>query len=142
MLQSLRLISLLLALSASSLLKAQQLFPVQAGNKVRYRVMMEMPKAYISGVCILFNDSSEVKGSIFNEFGVSAIDFAYDPSKDKVKLHHMMKMLDKWYVKRVLRKDLLAMMHQLENGVYEYDDTKYKLRLRFSPMVELEPIND
>ena len=135
---SLRLISLVLVFSASYMMNAQHTFPKQLGEKVRYRVMMETPKAYLSGICILVNDSTEVKGSMFNEFGVSAMDFTYFPSKDKVKLHHVTKMLDKWYIRRVLKKDLRALIHNLKDGVCDYDDTKYKIRFNFTPMVEPE----
>lgn len=138
----LRLISLVLVLFISNLLYAQHSFPVHPGEKARYRVMIEMPKSYLSGICILYQDSAEVKGSIFNEFGVSAIDFSYIPYKDKVKLRHVMKMLNKWYIKRVLRKDLLALIHNLKEGIYEYDDLKYKISFRFTPMEEMVIINE
>lgn len=142
MLPCLRLISLALVLLVSGMANAQQLFPAHAGEKVRSRVMIEMPESYLSGVCILYMDSVEVKGSIFNEFGVSAIDFSYLPSKDKVKLHHVMKMMDKWYIRRVLRKDLVALIHNLREGKNEYADSKYKLRFRFSPMKDTETPNE
>ena len=52
---SLLLISLLWMLLPAKTL-AQPLFPAQAGDKVRYTAYIEMPKAYISGLCIMAND--------------------------------------------------------------------------------------
>lgn len=111
---------------------AQSLYPRNAGDKVRTSAMIEMPKGYVSGVCVMYNDGTDVKASIFNEFGISAMDFVYDPQKDKVKLVSVMKMLDKWYIRRLLKKDLLKVVHNLQQGKDEYRNEKYKIDYKFS----------
>ena len=95
-----------------------------------------MPKAYISGVCILVRDFTEVKGSVFNEFGISAIDFSYHLKKDKVKIISVMNMIDKWYIRKVLKTDLRTLLHCLQKGETHYNDKKYKLNYTFIPMKE------
>ena len=112
---------------------AQDTFP-RAGTDMQYSAAIETSRAYISGICILQNDSSEVRGSLFNEFGISALDFTCDLASHKVKLHSVAKMLDKWYIRRVLRKDLGQLMARLEQGITEYENTKHHLRYRLTPM--------
>ncbi len=115
-------------------LHAQQecLFPDSAGSKVRYNATIEMAKGYVSGVCIMVNDEGIIKGSLFNEFGISAIDFTYQPDTKKVKLLSVIKMLNKWYIKKVLRKDLVQVMENLSKGISSYHDKKYKIDYNFT----------
>lgn len=115
---------------------AQAIFPQQAGERMRFAAMIEMPKAYISGVCIMVNDNGVVKGSLFNEFGLSALDFSYDIAREKVKLYDVMDRLDKWYIKRQLRKDLRQLFHQLQLGNEEYRNERQKITYRFTPMTD------
>lgn len=93
---------------------------------------MKRGNGYISGVCILVNDGSLVKGCIFNEFGISAIDFTYQAEKRKVKLVNVIKMLNKWYIKKILRKDLVYVMENLSNGIMSYHDKRYNIDYNFS----------
>lgn len=115
--------------------KAQTTYPSNKGEKVRYAAVIETPKAYLSGICILYHDENdEIKGSFFNEFGISAIDFSFFENKDKVKLHHVVKMMDKWYIKKVLRRDIRELIHQLKLGNECYKDERYHLNYRFKPV--------
>lgn len=92
---------------------------------------IEMRKGYLSGICLLANDGQSVKGSLFNEFGVSTLDFEYVLSSKKVKLLGIAKMLDKWYIKRVLRKDLAQVMEKLKTGETSYQNDKYGINYQF-----------
>lgn len=121
-----------LLLCGVSSLKAQALYPQNAGDKVRSTAMIEMPKGYVSGICVMYNDGENVKASIFNEFGISAIDFVYNPAKDKVKLESVIKMLNKWYIRKLLKSDLRKVIHCLRQGVGEYRNERYKIDYKFS----------
>lgn len=115
-------------------LQAQQErhFPDNVGSKVKYNATIEMSKGYVSGVCIMVNDGGVIKGSLFNEFGISAIDFTYQPDKRKVKLLSVIKMLNKWYIKKVLRQDLVQVMENLSKGICSYHDEKFKINYNFT----------
>lgn len=118
----------LLSIMALPLYAQQEiLFPDSVGSKMRYNATIEMPKGYVSGVCIMVNDNGVVKGSLFNEFGISAIDFTYESKKKKVKLLAVIQMLNKWYIKKVLKKDLVQVMDNLSKGISFYHDKKYKI---------------
>ncbi len=106
-------------------------FPDSAGSKVRYSAMIEMKKGYLSGICILANDGEKITGCLFNEFGISAIDFIYFPKKKKVRLVSVIKMVDKWYIRKILKKDLVQVMECLSRDVYEYSDHRYGIDYHF-----------
>lgn len=109
-------------------------FPDSAGQKVKYNATIEMKKGYLSGVCILANDGELIKGCLFNEFGISALDFTYNPARDKVKLVNVIKMLDKWYIRKVLKKDLVQLMHNLEKGIPAYQNKRFNIDYKFTPL--------
>ena len=124
---------LALLLCANSL-SAQQLLPAEDGERKQFSTYIEMPGGYVSGICILIRDGQQIKGSIFNEFGISAIDFSYDEQRDKVKLYEVVKMLNRWYIKRVLRRDLRELIHQMQQGKPEYTDIKHNISFKLSPL--------
>lgn len=125
-------ISLLLLLLSVTPLQAQNLLPSEEGSIMRYTANVDMPKGYISGICTLRLQEQTILGSIFNEFGVTMISFAYYPFKDKVKLLNLNDKLDKWYIRRVMKADLRQLMHALEQGHPAYQDTKYNITFSLS----------
>ncbi len=110
----------------------QQPFTDSIGSKAKYAATIEMKKGYISGICILASEDDCYRGVIFNEFGITAIEFTY--SKKKVKLGNVIKMLDKWYIKRVLRRDLAQVVENLLNGISTYKDKKYNIEYKFTAL--------
>ena len=44
---------------------------------------------------------------------------------------YVMNTLNKWYIKRVLKKDLKEVMHLMQNGENEYRNNKRKLYYQF-----------
>ena len=128
------LISILLLLFVAIGVNAQGIYPAQAGDKTRSSAMIEMKKGYVSGICVMYNDGEEVKASIFNEFGISAMDFTYSIKKDKVKLLSVIKMLDKWYIRKLLKSDLRKLIHAMQQGKTEYRNEKYKIDYKFSQL--------
>lgn len=116
----------------------QQMFPAEAGQQMRYTAFIEMPKASLSGLCVLARQEESVEGILFNEFGLSVISFAYLPAKDKVVLHEVTGFLNRWYIRRVLRKDLLMLIHNLQQGRGEYKNQRRSLTYSLHPMEEIE----
>jgi len=105
-------------------------------NPQRYTAYISMPRGYVSGMLVLLSEEECVKGSLFNEFGITALDFTYDRQKDKVKLHSMVKMMDRWYIRRVLRRDLREVLKGLEQGDSIYEDKRYHINYKFTPLHE------
>ena len=85
---------------------------------------------------MLIRDKDGYKGSIFNEFGISVLDFTYQPVTGKVKLENVIQLLDKWYIKRLLKQDLSQVIKNLQKGISIYDNKKYKIHYQFTEMEE------
>lgn len=125
----------LILFSALSL-KAQSLLPSPSGEASRYEAYIELPRGYLSGVCIMRCAGDTLRGSIFNEFGVSAMDFVYDRRKDRVRLLSVMKMMDRWYIRRTLRSDLRRLLRSMNAGEGEYRNEHRHILYRFTPMAD------
>lgn len=75
-------------------------------GKRQYSVTIEMPRGSLSGICLIKTDASGSKGSLVNEFGIHALDFTVSTDRRKVRLLHVIDRMNKWYIKRILRRDL------------------------------------
>jgi len=117
------------------------LFADSIGSKARYAATIEMGKGYVSGIFVLAVDDEGkgYKGVLFNEFGITAMELTYGGPGTKVKFQHVIKMLDKWYIKRVLRKDMAHVIDHIFNGFSTYQDEKYHITYKF---VKLEDCDD
>ena len=125
-----------LLLSSALSLKAQSLLPSPSGEAARYDAYIELPRGYLSGVCIMRCAGDTLRGSIFNGFGVSAMDFVYDRRKDRVRLLSVMKMMDRWYIRRTLRSDLRQLFKSMNAGEGEYRNERRHILYRFTPMAD------
>ena len=121
-------------LQNSAVAQDKNLLPLHEGECIRYDAYIEMPHAYISGICILLNDGQVIKGSLINEFGLTAIDFIYYPKKEKVKLCSVFSAMDKWYIRHVLRKDLAQLFRCLKQGETQYINKRRNITYNFKPV--------
>lgn len=108
---------MLLSKKISLLFLSLVCFLVASGQatSLRYSFDMTIPKGHLSGIMITKLDDCKLTGVIINEFGVSALSFVYDTKKRKIKLLDMMKMIDKWYIRRQLKSDLSLCLEILLN---------------------------
>ena len=135
------LISILLLSLASLTVQAQDSLIVQQaplldsiGCKTRYATTIELSKGYLSGITIMVREADVYHGVLFNEFGITALEFTYLPQTKKVELIEVIAMLDKWYIRRVLKNDLQHVMENLMKGNPTYKDEKYHISYKFSVM--------
>ena len=135
------LISILLLSLASLTVQAQDSLIVQQaplldsiGCKTRYATTIELSKGYLSGITIMVREADVYHGVLFNEFGITALEFTYQPQTKKVELIEVIAMLDKWYIRRVLKSDLQHVMENLLKGNPTYKDEKYHISYKFSVM--------
>lgn len=79
-----------------------------------YTVLIDARGHQITGIAaIRFNDDDTAVGTIVNEMGVKAFDFVYDGRK--AKLRNVFPPLNKWYIKKVIRKDIAFLIANI-NG--------------------------
>lgn len=112
------LVSLLFPLALFAQSSTNDTVPV-LGQSNRYAFEITTPKAALTGIMIVKESDGEILGSMINEFGVSAIDFRYDRSRDKLKLLSVVGFLDKWYIKMTMKKDLRFCLHVLFDIPYK-----------------------
>lgn len=111
---------------------AQLTYPANDGEKVHYNLHVEIHESYLSGICIMVNNDGIIASSIVNEFGVSLMDFTYSEQKDKVKIRNTIKPLDRWYIKRILKRSLRGMLKAMKSGDTEYIDENNRIKYVFT----------
>ncbi len=145
----LRLISLLLLFCLN---------PCQAEEKTEtYHLYMQVRGREFTGIWVM-NESSDagIVGTVINEFGVKAFDFTYNGRK--TQLHHVNAFLDKWYITRILKKDLTFIITNmqdrkdhaekkrqisfLDSGEVVVVNSRYRIQYNFTPMSEYDETDE
>jgi len=85
-------------------------------GRQQYSVTIDARGAEITGVCIVKTNSEGTRGAIVNEFGIHALDFTLSPDRHKVRLENVMPMMDRWFIRRILRKDLRLLFGATTTG--------------------------
>ena len=93
---------------------ADYLLPLD--GRQEYSVAIMARGAEITGVCIVKTDAEGSRGAIVNEFGIHALDFMVSADRRKVKLLNVIPMMDCWYVRRVVKKDLRMLFNATADG--------------------------
>lgn len=116
----------------------QGLLPSADGQECLYNVRIEMEKGGMTGVCMMLRDSTGLHGSVVNEFGVGLMSFSYTFGSDKVRLHSVFGKMDKWYIRRTLRRDLRRLLHAMGDGRATYRNGRRGIGYSFTPITEDE----
>ena len=116
------------------------IFAQGQGRMDRYKVQIDIQDAYLSGVCIIRDVEGLLTGAVVNEFGVSAVTFRYNKTKDKVKILSLAAAMKRPGVKVLLKNDLRNIMREYcisEVGfktVYIYENPKYRMKYNLTPI--------
>lgn len=88
-------------------------------SRSEYSVLMKVGQREITGICIMEKEEDgSVAGTLVSEMGVKAFDFTF--SGGKTRILNVMEPLDKWYIRRRLRKDFDRIMPILDSGGASY----------------------
>lgn len=117
----------------------------------KYTISITLSRAGITGICVLRDNGGQVVGSVVNEFGIKAFDFVYDKKKDKTKLKNVIKMLDKWYIKKVIAADFSVLIRKhnksrhlrkrnlcCDGGKVKLENRKYDIIYKFESIDHVE----
>lgn len=134
-------IELLLLLLPFCGLQAAQTGITAADSTVckEYNLLMEVRGREITGICAMnIEPGGHIVGTVVNEFGVKAFDFVFADGKAAVM--NVIGPLNKWYIRKVLRKDLTFILTNMEKKTV--DAVKGKRRLTIAENGTVSMHND
>ena len=85
---------------------AQHRYPLLLSGEERasWNFTLERGTMTLTGICMARQTEEGVVGSVVNEFGIHFFDFTC--KDNRVKVSHVFPAMNKWYIRRVLRKDM------------------------------------
>ncbi len=134
------------------------IFPLLLSAQTKeYNLLMQIRENRVTSVCyIKQRDSLSIAGTVVNQMGVKAFDFVQEDGK--VKVLNVVGPLNKWYIRKVLRKDFEFILKHigekrdtverkrsiefLENGEIKIRNIKHRIDYIFSPMQKEEDETD
>lgn len=128
------IIFLILLLLTPLIAMGQNLLPTTQGQECLYNVQMDMKRGGMTGVCMMVCDSVGIHANVVNEFGMGLMSFTYDTEKDRVRLHSVFSKMNKWYIRRTLRRDLKKLIHGMMAGNATYTNHKRGIIYIFTPI--------
>ena len=77
----------------------------EVGVDIReYNVLMQVRGREMTGICVMQTEAdSSIVGTLITEMGVKIFDFTY--SNGKAKVMNVIAPLNKWYIRKILKKD-------------------------------------
>jgi len=149
-----RLVAVVMSMALALGAWCQHVFPAfNDEGRALYQVDITMSQASVSGVCVIKCEGDTLRGTIVNEFGIPAFSFWVSPDRRKVKLRDVMPMLNKWYIKRVIKGDLKHLFNtttqqagverkhrrvdvEPQDGAVTLTNTRRNLIYHFEPMTD------
>lgn len=88
-----------------------------------YNVVIDARGRQITGICLIETAvDGSIVGTVVNEFGVKAFDMEY--KNGKMRLKNVFKPIDKWYIRRTLRKDMQFLFDNFNSPQNVSDNTR------------------
>ena len=82
----------------------------------------------ITGIMVLKLEGDTLRGTVLNEFGVRAFDVEGLPGHKKLKVSNVIKPLNKWYIRRLLSRDIF---HLLRSDSLSYSSKRVSYSLSY-----------
>lgn len=96
-----------------------------------YQLLMNVRGNNISALCIMeIAQEDNIIGTVVNEMGMKVFDFTLQ--RGKIKILNVIAPLNKWYIRKKLRKDFLYMIPLLDQEEKFFD--KKQVKYTFTPM--------
>lgn len=131
---SLRLISLLLLLCQLPCMATENVDSVESRE---YNLLMQVRGQEVTSICMMnISPDGTIVGTVVSEMGMKAFDFTYE--RGKANVLNVVAFLNKWYIRKVLKKDLAFILSNMFDGK---DIVKKKRRLSFLPNGDIEAVN-
>lgn len=112
-----------------------------------YDLLIKFRGQEITAICVLeFHQG--IVGTVVNHFGVKVFDFIYPDSgeKKKLRLLNVIKPLNKWYIRRVLRRDFTFILSSLFSPLSSISKPRHvvnkRRRLEVAPTGQISVSNE
>ena len=112
-----------------------------------YDLLIKFRGQEITAICVLeFHQG--IVGTVVNHFGVKVFDFIYPDSgeRKKLRLLNVIKPLNKWYIRRVLRRDLTFILSSLLSPLSSISKPRHvvnkRRRLEVAPTGQISVSNE
>ena len=105
-----------------------------------YDLLIKFRGQEMTAICVLeFHQG--IVGTVVNHFGVKVFDFIYPDSgeKKKLRLFNVIKPLNKWYIRRVLRRDLTFILSNISKPRHVVNKRR---RLEVAPTGQISVSNE
>jgi len=79
-------------------------FAATGSNTIRLRTAILFGKAQLTGITVVKTSGDTARGVFLNEFGIKG--FEFEVVRGKCRLLHILKNMDKWYIRRTISDDL------------------------------------
>ena len=115
------------------------LSPCRADNSVsrEYNLLMQVCGNDITAICMMDTSADDTTvGTVVNEFGVKAFDFRF--SNGKAVVFNVIGPLNKWFIRRVLRRDFTFILKHIFSGK---DAMEKKRSITFLPSGDIKMSN-
>lgn len=99
-----------------------------------WSAQITMPRGSLSGLCVVRVERDSLIGALINEFGVQAFDFHYDRISQKLRLQHLIPPLNRFFLRRVIRRDVRTFAPYFATGRAFVHENRHGIRYEFSPL--------
>lgn len=106
-----------------------------------YSIHIDFSNFYLSGICMVQLDNDVIVSSVVNEFALSTVTFQYEIRKDKIKIINIIKQLNNFYIKKIIKSDFKKIMkeyiipyHNNQSKDYEYENIQYNINYKLIPL--------
>lgn len=97
-----------------------------------YNLLMQVKGQELTSICMMnVSPNGSMVGTVVNEMGMKAFDFTFD--RGKAKVLNVVAFLNKWYIRKVLRKDLAYILPRLEPEKESHFERRW-ITYTFTPM--------
>lgn len=90
-------------------------YAYENGHIKEYSVVIDARGKQITGICMMnMSEDGTIVGTIVNEFGIRAFDFTFNGKIAKIL--NVFSPINKWYIRKVLRKDITFLLLNFKKG--------------------------
>ncbi len=93
----------------------ENFFPKHDGEKKSYSITVKYKAMELQGILVVKQVEQSLRCTLVNQFGIKAFDFEYNIDKKRGKVSNAISFLDKWYIRRTIKRDLKKIFKNMDS---------------------------